>query len=89
MAKNLSNKFGQKLLDNAKKPKQMQWKLHQKEKLKKTAETTGNLIGNKIADKITSVSKKSPKELQNNETEADIAKKDMYFPKKDNTLLIN
>ena len=30
------------------------------------------MIGNKIADKITSVSKKSTKELQNNETEEDV-----------------
>ena len=52
----------------------------QKEQLKKTAEPFGDLIGNKIADKITSVLKKSPtelhsaelcsKELQNNEMEA-------------------
>ena len=38
------------------------------------AEATGDLIGNKIADKKTSASKKSPtelrsKELQNDETE--------------------
>ena len=30
---------------------------------KKAAEATGDLIGNKTADNITSVSKKSPKEL--------------------------
>ena len=30
------------------------------------------MIGNKIADKITSVSKKSAKELQNKETEIDL-----------------
>ena len=30
------------------------------------------MIGNKIADEITSVSKKSTKELQNNETEVDV-----------------
>ena len=41
--------------------------MHQKEQFKKTAEGTGDLIGNTIADKITSVSKKSTKELQNNE----------------------
>ena len=40
----------------------------------KTAEATGDLIGNKIADKITSVSKKKPtKEWHNNdETEEDL-----------------
>ena len=30
------------------------------------------MIGNSIADKITSASKKSAKELQNNETEVDV-----------------
>ena len=89
MGKNLSNKYGQKLLDSAKKSTTDAIKTASKRAIQKTAEATGDLIGNKIADKITSVSKKSPKELQNNETEADIAKKDMYFPKKDNTLLIN
>ena len=38
--------------------------------IEKTAEATGDLIGNKIADKITSVSKKKPdKELHNNDDE--------------------
>ena len=43
-----------------------------KRAIPKTAEATDDLIGNKIADKITSVSKKSAKELQNNETEVDV-----------------
>ena len=84
MGKSLSNKYGQKLLDSAKESTTDAIKA-----IQKTAETTGDLIGNKIADKITSVSKKSPKELQNNETEADIPKKDIYFQKKDNKLLMN
>ena len=41
----------------------------------KTAETIDDLIGNKIADKITSVSKKSAKELSNDKTEVDKRKK--------------
>ena len=44
----------------------MQQKLLQKEQLKKTAEATGDLIGNKIADKITSIGKPIEK---TNETE--------------------
>ena len=32
------------------------------------------MIGNKISDKITSVSKKPTKELQNNKTEVDVEK---------------
>ena len=43
-----------------------------KRAIPKTAEATDDLIGNKIADKIRSVSKKSAKELQNNETEVDV-----------------
>ena len=46
---------------------QTQWTLHQKEHFKKTAEATGDLIGNKIVDKITSVSKKPAKELPKND----------------------
>ena len=39
-----------------------------KRAIQKTAEATGDLIGNKIADKITSFSKKkSTKELRNND----------------------
>ena len=39
--------------------------------IQKTAEATGDLIGNKISDDI-SVSKESAKELQNNESEVDV-----------------
>ena len=38
----------------------------------KTAEATGNLIGNKTTDKITSTSIKSSRELQNNEANHEI-----------------
>ena len=38
------------------------------------------MIGNKSADKITSVSKKSSKELQNNITEVDKPKKKYISP---------
>ena len=39
----------------------MHLKLLQREQFKKTAEGTGDLIGNEITDKITKVSKISPK----------------------------
>ena len=68
MGKNLSNKYGQKLLNSAKKSTTDAIKTASKRKIQKTAEATGDLIGNKIADKITSVSKKSTKELPNDET---------------------
>ena len=69
MGKSLSNKYGQKLLDSAKKSTTDAIKTSSKRSIQKTAEATGDLIGNKIADKITSVSKKSLIELQNDETE--------------------
>ena len=43
-----------------------------KKSIQKTPEATGDLIGKKIADKITSFSKKSNKELPNDETEVDV-----------------
>ena len=89
IGKKLANKYGQERFDDAKKSTTDAIKTASKRAVQKTAEATGDLIGNKIADKITSVSKKSPKELQNNETEADIPKKDIYFQKKDNKLLMN
>ena len=56
MGKNLSNKHGQKLLDSAKKSTTDAIKSASKRPIQRKAEATGNLIGNKIADKITSVS---------------------------------
>ena len=67
MGKNLSNKYGQKLLDSAKKSTTDAIKTASKRAIQKTAEATGDLIGNKIADKITSISKKSNKDLPNND----------------------
>ena len=69
MGKSLSNKYSQKRLDSAKKSTTDAIKTASKRAIQKTAEAT-DLIGNKIADKITSVSKKkSAKELPNDETE--------------------
>ena len=68
MVKSLSNKYGQKLHDSAKKSTTDAIKTAFKRAIQKTAEATGDLTGNKTADKITSVSKKkSPKELHNND----------------------
>ena len=52
----------------------MQKKTTSKRAIQKTAEANGDLTGNKIADKITSVSKSSTKELPNDETEVDAEK---------------
>ena len=64
---NLSSKYSKKLLDNAKKLTTHTIKTVSKRAIQKTAEATGDLIGNKFADKITNVLRK----IQNNKSEAD------------------
>ena len=53
MRKSLSNKYGQKPIDNAKKSTTDAIKTASKRAVQKTEEATGDLIGNKIADDIT------------------------------------
>ena len=72
MGKNLSNQYGQKLLDSAKTSMTDAIKTTSKWAIQKTAKATGDLIDNKIADKITSISKKSTQELPNDETKVDV-----------------
>ena len=57
-ARSMSNKYGRKLVDTAKKSATDAIKTASKRAIQKTAEATGDLIGNKIVDKITSVSKR-------------------------------
>ena len=58
----MNDKFIQKILDTVKKSRTDAIKNASKRAIQKTEEATGYLIGNKIADKITSVSKEPPKE---------------------------
>ena len=51
MGKSLSNKYGQKLLDSAKKSTTDAIKTASKRAIQKTAEAAGDLIVNKIAEK--------------------------------------
>ena len=69
MGTHLSNKYSQKLIDTAKKSATDALKTVSKRVIQKTTEATGDLIGNKIADNITSVSKKPVKNLHNNNNE--------------------
>ena len=93
MGKNLSYKYDQKLIDTAKKSTTDAIKTASKRAIPKTAEATGDLIGNKIADKITSISKKPVKELSNNdETEEDVeitTHKKRYIPPEERQQIIN
>ena len=56
-ARKLGDKYGKKLMDSATKISKDFVKTASKRVLQKTSENTGNLIGNKIAGKITSVGK--------------------------------
>ena len=70
IGKNLSNKYCKKLLDDAKKSTTDAIKIASKREIQKTAEATGDIIGNKVADKITKKSLKEwhSKELHSKET---------------------
>ena len=52
-ARTLNDKYGQKLIDSAKKSATDAFKFASKRAIQKTAEATEGLIGNKITDKIT------------------------------------
>ena len=56
VAKIMSNKYSQKLLDSAEKSTTYAIKTASKRAIQKAPEATGDLIGNQIADEITSVS---------------------------------
>ena len=92
-AKNIGNKYSQKSFDTARESTTEAIETASKMGVQKIAEATGDLIGSKIADQLTSISKKSVKELPNNDDEdAEIAthkKKDTYHQKKDSKLLMN
>ena len=57
---NLSSKYTQKLLDYAKQVATDALKTASRKAIQNKAETTGDLMGNKIVDKITKVSKTLP-----------------------------
>ena len=52
-----TSKYGKKIMDTTKNQGSEFAKIAGKKKLTKSAEATGDLIGNKIADKVTSLGK--------------------------------
>ena len=83
IGRNLSNKYGQKLVDTVKKSATDAVKIASKKAIQETAEATGDLVSNKIAYKITSYSKKSPDrptELNSNESNNKIPKERYISP---------
>ena len=93
MGKSLSNKYGQKRLDSSKKSTTDAIKTASKRAIQKAAEATGDLIGNKIADEITSVSKKKSIIINNNNNNNNdvelITHKKKYMSPKERTQIIN
>ena len=84
MVRSLSRKYGQKLLDSEKKSTADVIRNASKRAIQKTAGATGDLIGNKIADKTTSVLRKSSRHSQNNEAndESETPKERYISPEK-------
>ena len=61
-----------------------------KKAIEEKGEATGDLTGNEIADKITSISKKSSAEHSKNDAKSETeVPKDTYLQKKGNKLLMN
>ena len=80
-AKKCGNKHGKELMDTATKTGIDAAKTTSKRIVQKTAEGTGDLIGNKIADKITSIGK--PKEKETKKIE------EIYIPPKKGQQIID
>ena len=81
IAKNLNNKYGQKLLaDSAKTSATDALKIAGKRAIQKTAEASGDLVGYFIADKITSISKKPASEPHSNAASNEIPKERYISP---------
>ena len=79
---NFNSKYGKKLTDTAIKTGKDFATIAGKKIVHKTAKATGDLIGNKIADKITSASKKSQnEEIQSNEVNNEIRQERYISPK--------
>ena len=64
--KKFSEKYSQKLFDHAKQSASDTFKTASKREIQETADTTGDLTGNEITDRVTKVSKNWP----NNNSEA-------------------
>ena len=88
-AKSLSNKYGKKLIDNTKKSRIEAIKTASKRAIQKTAEATGGIIGHKIANKITSVSKKSSNNNNNDDNIELTTRKERYISPEERQQIIN
>ena len=88
---NFNSKYGKKLTDTAIKTGKDFATIAGKKIVHKTVEATGDLIGNKIANKITSASKKNNKMKKYSQMKLIMKyqKRDIFLQKKDKRLLMN
>ena len=84
-ARKFGDKYGRNLMDNAKKQGINFAKTACKKIVQKSAEATGDLIGNEIADKITSLGKSKNKEKESEINEV----KEIYIPPKKKQQIID
>ena len=87
VAKNLNNKYGQKLADSAKKSATDALKIAGKRAIQKKAEATGDLVGNTIANKITSISKKTANEPHSKDVSNEIPKERYISPQERQSII--
>ena len=80
ISKYLSSTYSQKLLNHAKQPTTDALKTPSKRAIQKIVEATGDLIGNKIADKIAKVSETSPKNSSETNEEEEILREKYISP---------
>ena len=86
---NFNSKYGKELTDTTIKTGEDFATIAGKKIVRKSAEATGDLIGNKITDKITSASKKSNnEEIESNEVNNEIPK-ERYIPPKERQKIID
>ena len=77
VAKNINNKYGEKFADSAKKSATDALKIACKRTVQKIAEASGDLVGNFIAGKITSISNKPTSKPHSNVVNMKYQKKDI------------
>ena len=87
VAKNLNNKYGQKLVDTAKTSATDALKIADKRAIQKTTEASRDLAGNFIADKITSIKKKPASEPHSNAASNEILKKRYRSPQESQKII--
>ena len=80
VAKSMSNKYSKERLDSTQKSTTYAIKTASKRAIQKSAEAAGDLIRNKIADKITSISK-SPKGYHSKELHSKTNENEIEIPK--------